>query len=289
MNTATLPPRLSPASASPDRAFASWGRATAAAAYFLLFAGGMVTSTGSGLAVPDWPLSFGTLNPPMVGGVFFEHGHRLIAGAVAMMTLGLLILSTRPAVPAPARLCARLASGAVLIQAALGGLTVLLRLPPAVSIAHACLGQATFCLLLAAAVLGGAAPRAPRAATYRFAVLGFSAAFLQLALGALVRHTGAALPHHFLWAAAVLSLAALAAWSARPAPALRGPALVLALTLPAQIALGLLALRLKTDSVFIMGFRESALWRTAHLSGGALILGAFLVLALRARPEASPR
>ncbi|UPT75838.1 MAG: hypothetical protein M0D55_09285 [Elusimicrobiota bacterium] len=126
------PPRL--AAGSPgrlcDRAFALWARATAAAAFFLLFAGGMVTSTGSGLAVPDWPLSFGTLNPPMVGGIFFEHGHRLIAGGVALMTAVLALLARRPRVPAAARTAAWLAAGGVLIQAALGGLTVLLKLPP---------------------------------------------------------------------------------------------------------------------------------------------------------------
>jgi len=51
----------------------------------LLTAGGLVTSTGSGLAVPDWPLSFGRFFPPMVGGVLFEHGHRLIAATVGLL------------------------------------------------------------------------------------------------------------------------------------------------------------------------------------------------------------
>ena len=59
---------------------------TAVFAFFVLFAGGMVTSTGSGLAVPDWPLSFGQYFPRMVGGVFFEHGHRMVAGIVGVMT-----------------------------------------------------------------------------------------------------------------------------------------------------------------------------------------------------------
>ena len=52
---------------------------TAAATFLLLFVGGLVTSTGSGLAVPDWPLSFGRFFPPMIGGVLFEHGHRMMA------------------------------------------------------------------------------------------------------------------------------------------------------------------------------------------------------------------
>src|SRR4051812_27558229 len=55
-------------------------------AFLLLVVGGLVTSTGSSLSVPDWPLSFGKVMPPMIGGVAFEHGHRLVAGAVALLT-----------------------------------------------------------------------------------------------------------------------------------------------------------------------------------------------------------
>jgi len=60
---------------------------TACSTLFLLFAGGMVTSTGSGLAVPDWPLSYGMFFPPMVGGVFYEHGHRMVATFVGFLTV----------------------------------------------------------------------------------------------------------------------------------------------------------------------------------------------------------
>lgn len=286
------PPRLdaSRAGRPGDPLFAGWAKATAAAAFLLLFAGGMVTSTGSGLAVPDWPLSFGTLNPPMVGGIFFEHGHRLFAGAVALMTLALLILSRRPAVPEGARTAVWLASGGILIQAALGGLTVLLKLPPAVSISHACLGQAVFCLLFASAVLS--APQSVFGPGYsrvfRFAALGFGAAYLQLALGALVRHTGDGLRWHLLWACAVLVLAALASFTAlrSRAAVLRRPALLLAGAVAAQLALGLFALRVRVDSSLILGFKQAAAWRTAHLSGGALTLASFLLLALKSRRTA---
>src|SRR5262245_52024466 len=75
---------------------------TASATFVLLFLGGHVTSTGSGLAVPDWPLSFGQVFPPMVGGVLFEHGHRLAASAVGLLTLVLALWTVlaegRPAV-----------------------------------------------------------------------------------------------------------------------------------------------------------------------------------------------
>lgn len=292
MNTlAARPPRMNSfRSAEGDRAFVLWSRATAASAFFLLFAGGMVTSTGSGLAVPDWPLSFGGMNPPMVGGIFYEHGHRLIAGFVSLMTLGCLLLSRRSSVPSAARSAANLAAGGILIQASLGGLTVLLKLPPAVSIAHACLGQAVFCVLFACAVLSTPVstfgPGYSR--VFRLSVLGFGAAYLQLALGALVRHTGTGLNLHILWACSVIALGALAAFTAwrSGAAVLKRPALLLAVAIPLQLALGLFALLVRVDSSLILGFREAALWRTAHLSGGALVLASFLLLALKSRRTA---
>lgn len=284
-------PRLAQAPARlTDRPFALWARATAAAAFFLLFAGGMVTSTGSGLAVPDWPLSFGTINPPMIGGIFFEHGHRLIAGAVAAMTGILALLARRPRVPRAAKTAAWLASGGILIQAALGGLTVLLKLPPQVSISHACLGQAVFCVLLAASVLAtpGTTFGPGWSRVFKLACAGFAAAYVQLALGALVKHTGLGLAAHILWASSVIALGALAAFTAfrSGAETLKVPAALLSFAIPLQLGLGLFALRVRVDSALILGFREAAVWRTLHLSGGSLVLASFLLLALRSRRTA---
>lgn len=275
-----------------DPLFTSWAKAAAAAAFILLFAGGMVTSTGSGLSVPDWPLSFGGINPPMIGGIFFEHGHRLLAGAVALMTLALLFLSRRPGVTSGARTAAILASVGILLQALLGGLTVLMKLPPAVSMSHACLGQGVFCLLLACVVLSvpGTVFGPGYSRVFRFATLGFSAAYLQLALGALVKHTGQGLSWHLLWACSVVVLAALSvftAWRSR-ALVLRRLALLLAFAVPLQLTLGLVVLWVRADSALIMSFRQAAVWRTAHLSGGALTLAAFLLLALHSRRTAEP-
>jgi len=263
---------------------------TALSTLFLIFAGAMVTSTSSGLAVPDWPLSFGGINPPMIGGIFYEHGHRVIAGCVALMTLALLILSRRAGVPCAARTATALASGGIIIQALLGGLTVLMKLPPAVSISHACLGQGVFCLLLASEVLSvpGTVFGPGYSRVFRFATLGFAAAYLQLALGALVKHTGQGLSWHILWASSVVVLAALSvftAWRSRAA-VLRRPALLLAFAMPLQLGLGLFALLMRVDSTLILGFKEAAVWRTAHLSGGALTLAAFLLLALKSRRTA---
>src|SRR3990167_2457625 len=119
---------------------------TAIATFVLLIAGGLVTSTDSGLAVPDWPLSYGMWFPPMVGGIFYEHGHRMIAGVVGLMILGLAAWLWMRETRRWVRVLGYSAAGAVVLQALLGGLTVLLLLPPSVSIAHACLGQGVFVL-----------------------------------------------------------------------------------------------------------------------------------------------
>ena len=127
----------------------------AAATLLLIFAGGLVTSTGSGLAVPDWPLSFGQLFPPMEGGVLFEHGHRMVAAFVGLLTVVLAVwawvLGLRPVI----RWLATGAVFVVVIQGVLGGITVLYRLPFWVSVAHACLAQTFFCFVVVLALLTG--------------------------------------------------------------------------------------------------------------------------------------
>src|SRR5579864_7269935 len=101
----------------------------------------MVTSTGSALAVPDWPLSNGQFFPRLEGGVFFEHGHRMIAGTVAILTLILAIWLWREEPRPGVRRLGWWAVAIIVGQALLGGITVLYRLPAPVSIAHASLGQ----------------------------------------------------------------------------------------------------------------------------------------------------
>src|SRR5438046_10362868 len=139
----------------PSRGIHRLAAATAAATFVLLFVGGLVTSTGSGLAVPDWPLSFGQVFPPMVGGVLFEHGHRLVAAMVGCLTIALALWTVlrepRPAV----RALGLLMLVAVVLQGVLGRATVLYRLPLAVSVAHACLAPIFFCLPVSLAVVTG--------------------------------------------------------------------------------------------------------------------------------------
>ncbi|MHB8799343.1 MAG: COX15/CtaA family protein [Thermoanaerobaculia bacterium] len=181
-------------------------RAVAVSVFLLLIAGALVTSTGSGLAVPDWPLSYGKLMPPMVGGILYEHGHRMIAATVATMVgLQILVLGFRRTDRTTFRL-GLAAFGAILAQAVLGGLTVLFLLPPAISSAHAGLAQIVFALTATIALRTSlfwrrfteAAPRtsadpALLARASRLAIWAAGATYFQILLGAIVRHTGAGL------------------------------------------------------------------------------------------------
>lgn len=172
---------------------------TVGATLFLVFAGGMVTSTGSGLAVPDWPLSYGMLMPPMVGGIFYEHGHRMVATSVGLLTLVLAVWTGARERRRGVRRLGYVALAAVIAQGVLGGLTVLFLLPTPVSVAHACLAQAFFCLAIALAYATSrewlaAADAEPDAGGVRRAALFASGAvYAQLILGAVMRHLHAGL------------------------------------------------------------------------------------------------
>jgi cytochrome c oxidase assembly protein subunit 15 len=176
--------------------------ATACATFFLIIAGGMVTSTGSGLAVPDWPLSYGQLMPPMVGGIFYEHGHRMVATFVGLLTVILTVVVWRKEVRRWVRVLTLLALAAVIIQGMLGGLTVLFLLPAAISISHATLAQTFFCITVTIAFVTSrwwtAQENAADEVSRTFSgsgifVAAFGAVYLQLILGALMRHTGSGL------------------------------------------------------------------------------------------------
>lgn len=177
----------------------------------LIFFGGQVKSHEAGLSVPDWPMTYGQ-NPityPISewrGGIFHEHFHRLYAGMVATLTVLLAIwLHFRAPRPGLAEL-GRLAVLAVLAQACLGGMTVLLKLPVWVSSSHAILAQ-TFFLITLLIAYSLSNERARRAAAARihpevktpllgYGVVLLALVFLQLFLGALMRHTesGLAIP-----------------------------------------------------------------------------------------------
>ena len=124
----------------------------------LIFAGGLVTSTGSGLSVPDWPNTYGQFMftfplDKMVGGIRFEHSHRLIASTVGFLILVLAVWLWRAEPRAWVRRLGYLALAAVITQGILGGITVLWYLPEPISIAHASLAQIVFCLTTAIALV----------------------------------------------------------------------------------------------------------------------------------------
>src|ERR1700734_706342 len=114
----------------------------------LLMAGALVTSNDAGLAVPDWPLSYGSLMPPMVGGIFYEHGHRMIATAVGILTIILAVMLARSEPRRWVRNLGWTALGLVIAQGVLGGLTVKFLLPPPISTAHATLAQLFFITII---------------------------------------------------------------------------------------------------------------------------------------------
>src|SRR5687768_1928447 len=123
----------------------------------LIFAGGLVTSTESGLSVPDWPNTYGWFMfffpiEKMVGGIFYEHSHRLIASTVGFLILVQAIVLWRFEPRQWVRRLGFTALAAVITQGLLGGITVLWYLPRPISIAHASLAQIVFCLAVTIAV-----------------------------------------------------------------------------------------------------------------------------------------
>ncbi len=180
---------------SPSRWLHRLALVTAGFTFALVVAGGLVWATESALACPDWPLCHGEAFPQLTGRVLFEVGHRYIAGTVSVLTLALAIwMALR--LQGPRRGVGLVALGLVLTQALLGALTVWLKLPLVVRVAHLALSQAFFASVIWT-VFSTRAPAASRIAvapgTRTLAGLAAFAVYLQLLLGAFVRHTGASL------------------------------------------------------------------------------------------------
>ena len=164
---------------------------------FLISSGGMVTSKGVGLAVPDWPTTFGYnmfLFPvsQWVGGIFFEHTHRLIASGVGFLTIILAVWLWRAESRKWVRVLGIVALVAVIIQGVLGGLRVTM-LKDQIGIFHACLAQAFLALLVFIGVVRSRAWNLPAGLRLTSAPVSLAVAttvlvFVQLALGASMRH-----------------------------------------------------------------------------------------------------
>lgn len=180
----------------------------AASVLVLICSGGMVTSQGAGMAVPDWPNSFGYnmfLFPlsRWVGGVFFEHTHRLIASGVGLLTVTLCVLTLIVENRAWVKWLAGIAVLAVIIQGILGGLRVTEH-NALLGLFHGCLAQGFFCLVATIALVTSRfwrqidpAPNHREIHTLRFWAVAVTAMlFVQLVLGAAMRHshTGLSIP-----------------------------------------------------------------------------------------------
>jgi cytochrome c oxidase assembly protein subunit 15 len=170
---------------------------------FLIFAGAMVTSTGSGLAVPDWPTTYGEnmFTFPLskwVGGIFYEHGHRLIASTVGFLTIIQAIWLRRREPKRFVRMLGWLALAAVIVQGVLGGLTVIFLLPDAISVSHAGLAEIFFCLNVAIAFFTSRWYHELRTMERGDAPVGMAwgltaVVYLQILAGAVMRHMEAGL------------------------------------------------------------------------------------------------
>jgi heme a synthase len=180
---------------------------TAICTFLLVVAGGLVTSTQSGLSVPDWPTTYGHFMfayplDEMVGGIFYEHSHRMIASVVGLLTVILAIWLWRKEERAWVRRLGTAALAAVIIQGLLGGLTVKFLLPAPISVGHATLAQTFFVLVaLLALVTSSWWKEQPAAGSdsarftgaFRFLCIAIGAIYVQLILGAIMRHTDAGL------------------------------------------------------------------------------------------------
>lgn len=295
------------ASSRPSPALHRYAILCATATFVLIFVGGLVTSTGSALAVPDWPLAYGRLIPKLVGGVRFEYGHRVVAAVVVILTLVLAGWIWRAEPRGWVIKIALAAFALIIVQAILGGITVLLLLPLPIAVAHAATAQAFFCLMVAIALFTN-----PRFGTYRtieanyarprltvLATLTTAVIYVQILVGAVMRHLGAgtAIPDfplslgkivppffsiyvviNFAHRCGALVVSFFVIWTVarvlrfhRADAYLRRPAIALLVLLALQVTLG----------AFTVWSGRAVLPTTAHVAVGAAVLATSLALALR--------
>jgi cytochrome c oxidase assembly protein subunit 15 len=286
-----------------------FAKIVAASTVFLVLAGSLVTSTGSGLSVPDWPTSYGWnlfAFPPSkwVGGILYEHGHRLIASTVGFLTI---VLAVWLWMSEPRRWLKWLgagALGAVILQGVLGGLTVIFLLPAAISTAHAGLAEIFFCMTIAIALFTSPQWTSGRDLVDDARLRSVTTAttiliFAQILLGATMRHTGAGLaipdfplmfggivPDH--WDAKIAIHFAHRVGALIVAVAILGTAARVwrehktsrALTRPAFVLVSLVAVQVTLGALTVLS-RRNVLINSVHVVCGALVLATSLVVTLR--------
>ena len=264
----------------------------------LIVAGALVTSNDAGLSVPDWPTSYGSFYkfPQWVGGIRYEHSHRVIGQFVGLLTIILAVWTWVAEKRRWLRFLGLAALATVIVQGVLGGLTVLFLLPPAISSAHAALAQTFFCIAVSIAMFTGERwiqeqPRAEldqrRPALFTLTILSIFVLYVQLILGAMFRHHGLSWWPHVINAAVVafvLAWTAVRAISVYPeVDAVRRPAIALLSLMVAQLCLGFLAFITR-----VMWGRDAAqpelpmvISTVVHVAVGALLLATAVVLAIQ--------
>jgi heme a synthase len=280
--------------------------------FLLIIAGALVTSNDAGLSVPDWPTSFGSWYkiPKLVGGVQFEHTHRMIAQVAGVLTIILAVWAWRSEKRRWMRILAFSALGTVIAQGVLGGLTVLYFLPPLVSSAHALLAQTFFCLAVAIAMFTGRkwtgvepneveqtfeeekdSPRVEfdkrHPSLFTLTLLSIFVLYVQLILGAMFRHHGLSWWPHVLNAAVV---SFVLAWTAVRAlsvysyiEAVRRPAIAMLALVIAQLCLGFAAFltRVAWGKDAVQPELPMVVSTVAHVAVGALLLATAVILAIQ--------
>jgi len=264
----------------------------------LIVAGALVTSNDAGLSVPDWPTSYGSIYkmPQWVGGIRYEHSHRMIAEFVGLLTIILAVWTWHAEKRRWLRLLGVAALGTVVIQGVLGGLTVLFLLPAAISSAHAAVAQTFFCIAVSIAVFTGRhwleeQPRTEfdtrRPTLFTLTLLSIFVLYVQLLLGAMFRHHGLSWwPHvvHSVVVAVVLSWTAIRAISVYSnVEAVKRPAVVMLSLMVAQLCLGFFAFITR-----VMWGKDAAepelpmvVATVVHVAVGALLLATTVVLAIQ--------
>lgn len=266
--------------------------------FLLIIAGALVTSNDAGLSVPDWPTSFGSLYkiPKLVGGVKFEHTHRMIAQGAGLLTIILAVWMWRAEKRRWLKYLALGAIGTVIAQGVLGGLTVLFFLPPPISSAHAALAQTFFCLAVAMAIFTGQKwieeqPRVEfdqrRPSLFTLTLLSIFVLYVQLILGAMFRHHGLSWwPHvaHAVVVSFVLAWTAIRALTAYSnVEAVRRPAITMLSLVITQLCLGFAAFltRVAWGHDAVQPELPMVVSTVAHVAVGALLLATTVVLAIQ--------
>jgi cytochrome c oxidase assembly protein subunit 15 len=289
-------PTLKPVAMLYNRAHHRFAVFVAVVTFFLIIAGALVTSNDAGLSVPDWPTSFGSLYkiPHLVGGVKFEHTHRMIAQFVGFLSIILAVWTWGADPRRWMKYLGLTALALVIAQGVLGGITVLFYLPPAVSSAHAALAQTFFGVVVLIALFTGQnwVEEIPlveidheRPSLFVLVLFSIFVLYVQLILGAMFRHHGLSWWPHVLNAATV---AIVLTWTSNRAlsrysglDAVRRPAITLLSLLIAQLCLGFVAFltRVAWGHDAVQPELPMVVSTVAHVAVGALLLATTVVLA----------